>query len=200
MKSEVYENLSEPQSDRYEYILPSYSYSKLLYEDFFNGNVIFSSIGHNKLYDTNISEKLIINDFKYNSDDIISTNGLLSSYSILLKNFNADSKNSSVYKNEAENDLQSIINYEIKYPLKKSRARFDSILSPIISARYSPNKNKNIKDEDRFINYDNIFALNRIGKNEMLEGGQSITVGNEYKIYDKKNGNNADLIQPCNYV
>ena len=190
VKSEVYENLSEPQSDRYEYILPSYSYSKLLYEDFFNGNVIFSSIGHNKLYDTNISEKLIINDFKYNSDDIISTNGLLSSYSILLKNFNADSKNSSVYKNEAENDLQTLINYEIKYPLKKSRARFDSILSPIISARYSPNKNKNIKDEDRFINYDNIFALNRIGKNEMLEGGQSITVGNEYKIYDKKNGNN----------
>lgn len=123
VKSEVYENLSEPQSDRYEYILPSYSYSKLLYEDFFNGNVIFSSIGHNKLYDTNISEKLIINDFKYNSDDIISTNGLLSSYSILLKNFNADSKNSSVYKNKAENDLQTLINYEIKYPLKKSRAR-----------------------------------------------------------------------------
>jgi LPS-assembly protein len=190
LKSEVYENLNEPESDRYEYILPSYSYSKLLYEDFFDGNFVFSSTGHNKLFDTNINEKIIINDFTYNSDDLISTNGLLSSYSILLKNFNADSKNSTIYKNETENDLQTLIKYEVKYPLKKSRDRFDSIFSPIISARYSPNKNKNIKNEDRFINYDNIFALNRIGKDEMVEGGQSITIGNEYKIYDKENENN----------
>ena len=188
--AEVFENLNKAESDRYEYIFPSYTYSNIFYEDFFNGDLVFSSFGHNKLYDTNISEKIVVNDFKYKSDDLISRNGFLNNYEILIKNFNADSKNSSIFKNENENNLQTLLNYQVRYPLKKSRNRFDSILSPIISARYSPNKNKNLKNEDRLINYDNIFSLDRIGSNYTIEGGQSITIGNEYKIYDKKNENN----------
>ena len=39
--------------------------------------------------------------------------------------------------------------------------------------------------KDRLVNYDNIYSLNRIGSNETLEGQRSITIGNEFKIFEK---------------
>ena len=62
------------------------------------------------------------------------------------------------------------------------------MLTPILSAKFSPNKSKDIKGADRNIDYNNIFSLNRIASNETVEGGQSITLGNEYRTLDK-NGN-----------
>jgi LPS-assembly protein len=185
--TEVYEDLSKKDNDRYEYVYPSYDYSKNFDNFFPSGSLTFLSTGHNKLFDTNISEKVIINDFNYKSNDSISSIGLVSNYEILVKNFNADSKNSKNYKNKKENDIQSLINYQVKYPLKKVGNKYTGILSPIFSARYSPNQNKNIKSIDRITEYNNIFTLNRIGSNDTVEGGQSITLGNEFAIYDKSN-------------
>ena len=185
--AEVFEDLTKNKSDRYEYILPSYSYSKNIYEDLFNGNLIFSSLGYNRIYNTNVNKKVAVNDFNYKSNYTTNSAGFISNYEILFKNFNSDSKNSNDYKNKIESNIQSLINYEIKYPLKKSGKRFNSILSPIISARYSPNQNKNLSESDRLIDYNNIFSINRIGSDENVEGGQSITIGNEYKIYEKEN-------------
>ena len=43
---------------------------------------------------------------------------------------------------------------------------------------------KNLKDENRLLISDNIFSLNRIGFNDSIESGQSITLGMDY---EKKN-------------
>ena len=40
---------------------------------------------------------------------------------------------------------------------------------------------KNLQDEDRRIDINNIFALNRISSSDTVESGQSITIGAEYK-------------------
>jgi LPS-assembly protein len=151
----------------------------------FGGDFFLTSTGNNKLYDTNVNERILINDFKYNSINKITPFGFLSNYEILVKNFNIDSKNSSKYKNKRSHDLQSILNYQIKYPLKKIGKKYDSFLTPILSVRYSPNKSKNIKNEDIMIDYNNIFSLNRISVNDTVEGGQSFTIGNEFRMLDK---------------
>ncbi len=182
--TEVYENLSKEDSDRYEYIFPSYSLTKY-FETSLEGELSFTSSGNNKLYDTNINEKEITNDINYRSLNNILFNGFVTNYEFLLKNYNSDSKNSSNSKNKLDQNLQSIIKYQIHYPLKKEGIKFDSILTPILSARFSPNKSKDIKGNDRVIDYNNIFSLNRIGSNETVEGGQSITIGNEFKTVDK---------------
>ena len=184
--TEKYENLNLINSDRYEYIYPSFNISKIL-KEYNIGNLSLVSNGHNKLFNTNVSEKTIVNDIKFKANDKISLLGLVSSYEILLKNFNAKSNNSTTYKNKTQNELQSIVNYEIKYPLQKTRENFISIMTPILSVRYSPNESKDKSLEDRMMYYNNIFSLNRIGENDTVEGGQSITIGNEYAIYDKFN-------------
>ena len=60
-------------------------------------------------------------------------------------------------------------------------------LKPIASFRYSPNNTKNISDKDLRLSYDNIFALNRIGTNEIVEGGKSLSLGVEYENRNKEN-------------
>ena len=187
--SETYENLSLPDSDRYEYIYPSINIIKE-FDYFDNGNFSLSSAILNKQYQTNIKESTITNDLNYKSYNKISSNGLLSSYEVLIKNFNSDANNSSKFSNKNSSSLAAITNYELKYPLKKNTNNYTSTITPIISARYSPNDTKNRSQDDRIINYDNIFSINRIGLGDSVEGGQSITMGTEYSLINKNNKRN----------
>ena len=184
--AETYENLSLPASDRYEYIYPSFKVSKNI-GDFTNGSFALTSSGSNKKFNTNTHEGILVNDLNYKSYDKISALGLVSNYEFLLKNFNLKTKKSTTYNNKTENSLQSILNYEIKYPLKKVGKKYLSTLTPILSARYSPNKSKDKSKNDRYINPDNIFSINRIGFSDTVEGGQSITFGNEFSLQNKDN-------------
>ncbi len=182
--TEVYENLSLSNSDRYEYVYPSFNILKEIGE-YNDANLTLNSSGSNKQFDTNTHESILVNDLNYKSYNKVSTFGLISHYEVLLKNFNMKSERSTTYKNETENSLETIINYEIKYPLKKIRENSLSTLTPILSARYSPNRSKDKSKDDRFMDPDNIFSINRIGFSDTVEGGQSITVGNEYALFAK---------------
>ena len=169
-------------------MFPSFSVIKNI-SQFDNGSLTLESSGDNKLFNTNISERSLVNDLKYKSYNKISTFGMVSNYEVLLKNFNVKSKNSTKYKDNGENTLQSIINYEIKYPLQKINKKFLRTLTPKISARFSPNQSKNKSLVDRNVDLNNIFSTNRIGFSDTVEGGQSITIGGEYNLYNNNNLN-----------
>ena len=64
---------------------------------------------------------------------------------------------------------------------------YESEIKPKLSLRLSPRRTENLKDIDRRINIVNIFSNNRLGLSDSQEGGQSLTVGNEYKL-SKKDG------------
>ena len=184
--AEIYENLSLSSSDKYEYIYPSINILKNIYESDL-GNLTLNASAQNKRFNTNTSEKTFTNDFNFKSHNKISTLGLLSSYEILLKNFNVKSKKSTTYKNKNESDLNSIVKYEMKYPLQKIERNFVSTFTPTVSVLYSPDQSKNKSKNDRIMNFNNIFSINRIGFLDTVEGGQSITVGSEYTISNSKN-------------
>jgi LPS-assembly protein len=187
--AEVYEDLTKKNSsDRYEYILPNFSITKTLSSEL-EGLFEINTLAYNKLYETNINERVIVNNFKYRSLDILNKFGFVNNYELNVKNFNADSENSKSLKNKTENTLQSIIQFNSKLPMLKKGEKFDKTITPIFSAKINPYKNKNINNDDRLIDYDNIFSVNRLSSNEVLEGGMSITLGNEYKIFNKSNLN-----------
>ena len=62
-------------------------------------------------------------------------------------------------------------------------------LKPIFTARYSPNETKNYKTLNRKLDLNDIHTIDRIGKNDMVEGGKSISIGFEYSKEDKMNNN-----------
>ena len=188
ISSEIYEDLSKKnKNDRHEFILPNFNIMKNM-ETSLDGQLKISSTGYNKIYDTNVNEKIFINDLSYKSLDFINNSGFVSNYELILRNFNADSKNSKSYKNKTENTLNGLFQFDSKIPLKKESSKFRKILNPIISLKINPNKsNRNISNEEKFVDFTNIFSINRLSSNEVLEGGQSISLGSEYRILDKMN-------------
>ena len=182
-KVESYEDLTkEKSSDKYQYLLPSFEISKN-----FKNNLSLVSNGYQKNYNTNIYEKVLINDLKYTSVPKVKSNGFVNKFSLLLKNVTTESDNSVEYTNNFRSQNFGSFLYDISYPMKKESDKFDSFLTSKATFMYSPNKNKNIRNLDRKIDLKNIFTQNRLGLNDSVEGGQSLTLGGEYKITDKKN-------------
>ena len=184
INAEVYEDLTkENNSDKYEFISPNFNLSKVLNTEF-NGTMEIVSSGYNKLFETNINEKVVINNLRYKSFDSINTLGFINNFEFLIKNFNAQSKNSKTLKNKSENSFRSIFQFNSKLPFKKEGQKYSSTITPIIVAKFNPQENKNISNENRMIDYTNIYSIDRINSTGVVEGGESLTFGNEFKLYD----------------
>ena len=184
-----FENLSLRNSDRFQYILPYYDYSKKLNLDFFKGDLNFRSNGSNDLNNTNELKTRIINDLEYKSEDIISNNGLVSNFNVYFKNLGSIGKNTNTYKSSPQLELMNLYELNSKYPLSKTTDKFNNIIIPKMSLRLNPSDMKNYNNENRTINTDNLFNLNRLGLTDTFEKGKSLTVGVDFKKENLKNIN-----------
>ena len=192
-KIEAYEDLTnDKSSDKYEYIFPSFEFSKRI-ESNYNGDYEIVSKGNYKNYDTNIFEKVLINDLKFSLNPEISPSGFVNKFSLLLKNVTSEGDNSSNYKNKFSSENYGSIFYDISYPLKNEGKFFDNFFTAKGSLMYSPNANKDLKNLDRKIDINNIFTQNRLSLDDSVEGGQSLTLGGEYTLKRKENG--SDIIK-----
>ena len=205
----AYDNLAvEKKSDRYQYVLPYYSFTKNISQNFLDGNISFSSSGSNVLADTNALETNVINNFAYKSLDYISNLGLKNNFGINFKNLNSIGKKSQKYKSSAQSEIISLYNLDISLPLSKENEKSQNLLTPKLSFRFNPSDMKNYTSDSRIIDANNAFAINRLGFSDSYESGRSLTLGLDYNIewlnpqkkqkedleLDEKNKNNLDQI------
>ena len=185
---QVIEDLTQSSSDRYEFILPSFEIIKNIDTDnsAAKGNLSFKTTGYQKQYNTNLYEAKVVNSLIFNSYPIFKETGLKNNFNLSLSNPNSLTQSSS-NTNENKHGLLSSFMFESSYPLKKDTENYNSYLTPVLQLRYSPNKTKNIRNDDRRIDISNIYSFDRIASSDSVEGGQSITIGSEYKKTDKKN-------------
>ena len=184
----VYEDLDkEKNSDRYEFILPKFDITKKI-DNFTNfaGNFLLKSNNLIRSYDTNILEKVNVNNLIFSSDLSISDAGFQNDYEFIIKNVNSDTENSSNYKQNENFYLSGLFQYNSSLPMVKKSSEFTNIFKPKLALKISPNYTKDIsKDEGNRLDVDNIFNLDRLSANEVLEGGISLTLGNDFSIFDK---------------
>ena len=83
----VFEDLSKTKSsDKYQYIFPNFSISKLLKtKKNINGKLNFKTSGSNRKKETNVEERYLINDLDYTSNSFFSTFGSVSNFEIFKK-------------------------------------------------------------------------------------------------------------------
>ena len=174
---EMYETLNGPKSDRYTYVLPSFSFSKNFGIDILDGSFIFKSSGSNNLASTNVVTSNFINDLNYISGDNFLKNGIRTGYEVYLRNINALGKNHSTYKNSPQSELMGIYAFNTSLPLVKDTEKSLNTLEPKLSFRFSPHDMKNNFSLERRIDTSNIFNINRLGMDNSLEAGESITAG-----------------------
>ena len=188
----IYEDLSRNYHDRYQYVLPDFNFTKnIIIPDSYNGKFNFNSYGYNKLYNTNVTESALTNDFLFSSNEYVNSKGIASNFNLLLKNSNDHSNNSTNFQDNLNYNLFGLFKYDASFPLQKRVENYTHFLKPLISFRYSPNGNSDLSEKDLYLNYNNAFGINRISESSQVEGGESINLGLEFK---RKDSNGLDII------
>ena len=184
----VYETLSGSSSDRYQYVFPYYSFSKVLEYNKLDGTFSFSNGGSNSLSNTNTLESSISNGLTYSSKNYFSDNGFQNNFGIHFNNPNVVRKNHPSFKSSVQSELMNLIELNSSFPLIKREddAIFSTII-PKISFRMNPTNMKNFSNKNRIIDVQNIFSINRLGLSNYYESGRSITLGLDYKKEDLQN-------------
>ncbi len=181
----VYENLSIKTSDRYEYIFPKVDITKKIENKTkLSGDFSLESNNYIQNYSTDILEKINTNNLFFRSTPKITSKGFYNSYEFLIKNSNTHSKNSSNFKQGENYYLSGIYQFNSSYPLIKEDNNFKNIIKPKLSLKLSPENTKDLSKQISKLDVNNIYNLNRISSNETIEGGASLTYGNEFIISD----------------
>ena len=177
----AYEDLSKQNSDRYQYVLPYFNFSKNFLDDSGFGTFNFLSQGDNILKDTNNLRSRMINNLNIQSFDFISKNGLKNNFNYYFKNTITAGKNNAQYDSSPHIKLMNIIELQSSLPLIKTDNNNINYINPKLSLRINPSEMKNYTNENRQINTDNLFDIDRLGLIDTLESGQNLTLGIDYK-------------------
>ena len=178
---EMYETLSGTNSDRYQYVLPNYNFSKNFNWNKTKGSFNFNSQGNNTLNKTNVVSSSVSNDLKYTSIANYFDTGVKTNFGIFLKNINTVGKNDAKYKNSPQSELMSAYSYNASFPLVKKNSKSLNTLIPKLSLKFSPHDMKNNTDESRRIDISNVFSSDRLGLGNSFEAGESMTLGLDFK-------------------
>ena len=189
---EVFEDLTKDDSDSYEYIYPNYLFYKQINSNT-PGSVEFNTSGYQKKYDTNRYDAVVVNDIKYNSLQNISKTGSINNFSFILKNLNTDGENSTNHGNSLKNKILTSFQIDTKHPMKKETDGYLNYLTPKASLKFSPTETKNIRNEENTVNYLGLFNVDRFNDNQMIEGGESLTLGFDYTSKSKQNNKGLGL-------
>ena len=184
---EIYENLGQKHSDRYQYTLPYYDFSKnitsIIANNDIGGSLNFFSNGDNKLSNTNNLRTTIVNDLNYTSKDFISNLGFKSNFNLYFKNLNVVGKKDTLYTSNTQIDGMNTLKVDSSYPLLKFKNRIKETLTPKVSFRINPiNNMNNYSTTVRTITANNVFDINRLGISNDYEAGRSLTFGLDYKF------------------
>jgi LPS-assembly protein len=178
---EMYETLKGSNNDRYQYVLPSYNFSKNFFLESVTGNFNLNSHGNNTLKDTNVTTSKIFNDLNYSSINSLLDNGLKTNFDISLKNVNTTGKNDPEYKDNLHSRLMSAYTFNASLPMINKTSSTFNTLEPKLSLRLSPHQMRDNNTLERRIDINNIFNTNRLGMDESFESGESLTLGLNFK-------------------
>ena len=183
IESVIYEDLNKKGNDRYDYILPKIDLVKNLNNNTgLKGDFSFKSQNLIRNYNTNVFEKININDLIFTSFPKIKNSGLVNNYEFIIKNSNTDTNNSENYKQDENITLTGTYQFNSKMPLMKKNENHQKIFTPKISLKISPQHTKDDRNDDSRVDINNIYSLNRLADNDTVEDGFSLTYGSEYSV------------------
>jgi LPS-assembly protein len=197
----MYENLNIKNSDRYEYIFPKIDITKQIKNKTkLDGNFVFESSNYIHNYQTNILEKKNTNDLTFASFPKANNFGFYNNYEFFIKNSNSDINNLSGSKDGADYYLSGLFQFNSSLPMIKKTKDYQSILEPKVSLKLSPENDKNISAQTDRLDVNNIFNLKRINSDKTVEGGISLTYGNDFNIFNIENSREILSVKFANNI
>jgi LPS-assembly protein len=188
-KTATYQNIATTKtSDQYEYLLPEILYSK--YNLMNNNNLNFTSNFKSLNANTNQNKTTFINNLDYSTAESYNTNlGIGYKFLSRINNINYYSD----YKTPNENlnsQINPVAGFDTSLPFAKLSKETEQYLIPRILTRYSPGKMTNARSNDTTLNTDNLFSINRMNSDELIEKDLSFNVGLDWMWKEKIINNN----------
>jgi LPS-assembly protein len=195
-KTAAYQNIGNSKaSDQYEYLIPEIVYSKYNLLD--NNNLNFNSNFKSLNTSTNQNKTTFINNLDYSTAESYNTNlGIGYKFLTRINNINYYSD----YRTPNENlnsQINPVVGLDASLPFAKLSKESEQYLIPRILTRYSPGKMTNAKSNDTSLNTDNLFSINRMNSDELIEKDLSFNIGLDWmwkeKITNKSNPAEAGI-------
>jgi LPS-assembly protein len=195
-KTATYQNIATTKtSDQYEYLLPEIAYSK--YNLMNNNNLNFTSNFKSFNTNTNQNKTTFINNLDYSTTESYNTNlGIGYKFLTRINNINYYSD----YRTPNENlnsQINPVVGFDTSLPFAKLSKESEQYLIPRILTRYSPGKMTNAASNDTTLNTDNLFSINRMNSDELIEKDLSFNIGLDWmwkeKIINKNNPAQAGI-------
>ena len=188
IKAATYRDISViKNSDQYSYLLPELSYSK--YSLFDDNNLNFNSIFKSQNVNTNQNKSSFINNLDYSTQEFYNNNlGIGYKFLSKLNNVNYYSD----YKTPNQNlnsQINPVVGFDTSIPFAKINKDTEQYIVPRILTRYAPGKMTNAASNDTTLNTDNIFSMNRMNNDELIEKDLSFNVGADWMWQEKKVSN-----------
>jgi LPS-assembly protein len=191
-KTATYQNIATTKtSDQYEYLLPEIVYSK--YNLMNNNNLNYTSNFKSINANTNQNKTTFINNLDYSTAESYNTNlGIGYKFLTKINNINYYSD----YKTPNENlnsQINPVAGFDTSLPFAKLSKESEQYLIPRILTRYSPGKMTNARSNDTTLNTDNLFSINRMNSDELIEKDLSFNIGLDWTLKEKNiNKNNPN--------
>jgi LPS-assembly protein len=188
IKAATYRDISVTKnSDQYSYLLPELSYSK--YNLFNDNNLSLNSIFKSQNTNTNQNKSTFINNLDYSTQDFYNNN-LGIGYKFLTKinniNYYSDYKTPNQNLNS---QINPVVGFDASLPFAKINKDTEQYIIPRILTRYAPGKMTNATTNDTTLNTDNIFSMNRMNSDELIEKDLSFNLGADWIWQEKKTNN-----------
>ena len=185
IKTATYRDISiAKSSDQYSYLLPELSYSK--YSLFDSNNLNFNSVLKSQNANTNQNKSSFINNLDYSTQEFYNNN-LGVGYKFLTKinniNYYSDYKTPNQNLN---NQINPVVGLDASLPFANISKETEQYIVPRILTRYAPGKMTNATTNDTTLNTDNIFSMNKMNSDELIEKDLSFNLGADWIWQEKK--------------
>ena len=185
IKTATYRDISiAKSSDQYSYLLPELSYSK--YSLFDSNNLNFNSVLKSQNANTNQNKSSFINNLDYSTQEFYNNN-LGVGYKFLTKinniNYYSDYKTPNQNLN---NQINPVVGLDASLPFANISKETEQYIVPRILTRYAPGKMTNAITNDTTLNTDNIFSMNKMNSDELIEKDLSFNLGADWIWQEKK--------------
>ena len=187
LKAAAYQNITTiKKSDQYEYLAPEIIYYK--YNFLNNNNLNLNSSFRSLNTNTNQNKTSLINNIDHSTSETYNSN-LGIGYKFLTKinniNYYADHKSPN---EDLNGQINPVVALDTSLPLAKISKESEQYIIPRILTRYAPGKMQNAKSNDITLNTDNLFSINRMNSDELIEKDFSLNLGLDW-LWKEKNLN-----------
>ena len=189
-KGAAYKNNSiTKSSDKYSYLLPEIGYTKY---NLLSNNLSFLSNFKQLNSNTNQNKSVLYNKIGHVTQENFNTNlGIGYKFITEINNYNYNADYAAP-KKDLNSQIDPIIGFDTTLPLAKISKETEQFLTPRILSRYSPGKMSDGKSNNLTLNTDNLFALNRMNSEELIEKNFSLNIGLDWTWKEKVEKNSKE--------